>query len=164
MVARGFAIILLKFLQNGDAMLSRRTTLPKKSDIARLSSVGKLVLLLTALVTLGVVGGCMKTAYEVMMNNPISEIKEAINQAPKKSVTLNGTFTQGLEQSVLDDGKTKYHVYDPKNLLADYAKSKGQTGVSVSVPVCIEGRVSEKGTYGHLGRYEYEVWVDKLCH
>lgn len=97
------------------------------------------------------------------MNNPISGIQQAINQVPKKTVTLNGTFSQSLEQAVFDDGKTKYHVFDPKNLLADYAKTKGQTGVSVSVPVCIEARVSEKGMYGHLGRYEYEVWVDKLC-
>lgn len=144
-------------------MTAKRLVLPKKSDFARLSNVGKLVLLLTALATLGVVGGCMRTAYEVMMNNPVSEIQQAINQIPKKSVTLKGTFSQSLEQSVFDDGKTKYHVYDPKNLLADYAKVKGQTGVSVSVPVCIEGRVSEKGTYGHLGRYEYEIWVDKIC-
>lgn len=125
-----------------------------------LSTAGKVIVGVTAVATLAVIGGCMKTAYDVLTPKTMQQMIASI---PKESVTLNGTFTQGLEQSLFDDGKTKYHVYDPNNLLTDYAKSKGQTGVSVSVPVCIEGRVSEKGMYGHLGRYEYEVWVDKIC-
>ena len=54
-------------------------------------------------------------------------------------------------------------------LLAEYAQSAGQTGVSISLPVCIEGRVTKtlvgitKGRYGHLGKYPYELWVDKIC-
>lgn len=129
-------------------------------NFRRLSTAGKVAVGATAVGVLAVMGGCMKTAYEVLTPKAMQQTIDAI---PKNTQTLKGTFTQGLEQSVFDDGKTKYHVYDPKNLLAEYAKSKGQTGVSVSVPVCIEGRVSDKGTYGHLGRYEYELWVDKIC-
>lgn len=102
----------------------------------------------------------MKTAYEVLTPKSLQQTIEAI---PKTSVKLNGTFRQSLEQSAFDDGKTQYHVYDPNGLLAKKAQTLGQTGMSQQFEVCIEGRVSEKGSYGHLGRYEYELWVDKLC-
>ena len=125
-----------------------------------LSTASKAIVGVTAVATLAVMGGCMKTAYEVLTPK---DIQQTIDSIPKNSVTLKGTFTQSLEQSVFDDGKTKYHVYDPNSLLTEYAKSKGQTGVSVSVPVCIEGRVSDKGRYGHLGKYDYELWIDKVC-
>ncbi len=129
-------------------------------NFLKLSTTSKAIVGVTAVATLAVMGGCMKTAYEVLTPN---DIQQTIDSIPKNSVVLKGTFTQNLEQSVFDDGTTKYYVYDPNHLLAVYAKSKGQTGVSVSVPVCIEGRVSDKGRYGHLGRYDYELWVDKIC-
>lgn len=113
---------------------------------------------------LGLLASCASLAYQSLQTGKLGELKDTIDSIPKKTVTLKGTFHQSLEQSEFTDGKTKYHVFDPNHLLADYAKTQGQTGVSISLPVCIEGRISEKGTYGHLGRYEYELWVDKVCH
>lgn len=112
---------------------------------------------------LGLLASCAGVAYQSLQNGKLKDMKQTIDSVPKKTVTLKGTFTQNLEQSEFNDGTTKYHVFDPKNLIADYAKAKGQTGVSISLPVCIEGRVSEKGHYGHLGKYPYELWIDKIC-
>ena len=111
----------------------------------------------------GLLASCASVAYQSLQNGKLSNLKQTIDAVPKNTVTLKGTFTQSLEQSEFNDGTTKYHVFDPKNLLAEYAKSKGQTGVSVSLPVCLEGRIGEKGSYGHLGKYPYELWVDKIC-
>ena len=112
---------------------------------------------------IGLLASCASVAYQSLQNGKLSDIKESIDSVPKKTLTLKGTFTQSLEQSEFNDGTTKYHVFDPNNLLAEYAKAQGQTGVSISLTVCIEGRVTEKGRYGHLGKYPYELWVDKIC-
>ena len=112
---------------------------------------------------IGLLASCASVAYQSLQNGKLSDIKESIESVPKKKVMLKGTFTQSLEQSEFNDGTTKYHVFDPNNLLVEYAKAQGQTGVSISLPVCIEGRVTEKGRYGHLGKYPYELWVDKIC-
>jgi len=112
---------------------------------------------------IGLLASCAGVADQSLQNGKLSDIKESIDSVPKKTLTLKGTFTQSLEQSEFNDGTTKYHVFDPNNLLAEYAKAQGQTGVSISLPVCIEGRVTEKGRYGHLGKYPYELWVDKIC-
>lgn len=111
----------------------------------------------------GLLASCASMAYQSLQNGKLKELKQTIDSVPKKAVTLTGTFTQSLEQSEFNDGTQKYHVFDPNNLLASYAKAKGQTGISISLPVCIEGRLSEKGNYGHLGKYPYELWVDKIC-
>lgn len=137
-----------------------------KTNTLNITITGKVLLGMAALATLGVVIGCMKSAYQASPTHsttPLSNLKETIDSIPKQSVTLKGTFTQTLEQSVFNDGTTKYHVYDPKGLLAKKAESLGQIGVSQSFKVCIEGRVSEKGQYGHLGKYPYELTVDRLC-
>lgn len=89
--------------------------------------------------------------------------KAATISVPTKKVVLKGRFIQNLEQSDFNDGKTTYHLYDPQGLLAKKGLSLGQKGVSLNFKTCIEGRVSEKGTYGHLGKQPYEVWVDKIC-
>lgn len=111
----------------------------------------------------GLLASCASVAYQSLQSGKLSDIKETIDSIPKKTVTLKGTFTQSLEQSEFNDGTTKYHIFDPNNLLAEYAKAQGQTGLAIHLPVCIEGRVSDKGNYGHLGKYPYELWVDKLC-
>lgn len=125
----------------------------------KFTGAGKALLGVTALTTLGFVIGCMRaysnqpnssqsvpspdTANTAESNNPskpagiLAELQHTLDSIPKKQVTLKGAFTQGLEQSVFDDGTTKYHVFDPNNLLSAYAKAQGQTGVSVSLPICI---------------------------
>lgn len=80
-----------------------------------------------------------------------------------KKIVLKGRFIQNLEQSDFIDSKTTYHVYDPQGLLAKKGASLGQRGVSLDFKTCIEGRISQKGTYGHLVKQPYEVWVDKVC-
>lgn len=112
---------------------------------------------------IGLLASCASVAYQSLQTGKLNDIKETLDSVPKKTVTLTGTFTQSLEQSEFDDGTHKYHVFDPNNLLASYANAKGQTGVAIRLPVCIEGRVSDKGNYGHLGKYPYELWVDKIC-
>lgn len=134
-----------------------------------LTKVGKVLLGMTVVTTLGFVVGCMRSVYqgdnntETKSTSVLGNLKHTIDSIPKQSVTLHGTFTQSLEQSEFNDGKTKYHVYDPQGLLAKKAEKLGQIGMAISFKVCIEGRVSEQGSYGHLGKYPYELTVDKLC-
>ena len=134
------------------------------------TKAGKILLGMAAVTTLGFVVGCMRAAYQTdaktadsKSTNTLGNLKQTIDSIPKNSVKLTGTFIQGLEQSEFDDGTTKYHVFDPQGLLAKKAESLGQTGMALKFEVCIEGRVSEKGSYGHLGKYPYELEVDKIC-
>ena len=72
---------------------------------------------------IGLLASCASVAYQSLQNGKLSDIKESIDSVPKKTLTLKGKFTQSLEQSEFNDGTTKYHVFDPNNLLAEYAKA-----------------------------------------
>ena len=88
----------------------------------------------------------------------ISQIAEA------QTYSLSGTFTRGLQTyEITTNHSTTYFIEDPKQLIRTLDINKKHTGFWASFPLCIEGQLSKKGSYGPNGKYSYKVVVDKIC-
>lgn len=86
-----------------------------------------------------------------------------------KAVSVEGLFTKGFETYEL---KTKsgerYHVFDPQHLLKPLIqagiKNQIEEKLWLTISVCVEGQLSSKGNYGHLGAYRQQIELTGLCH
>ncbi len=85
-----------------------------------------------------------------------------------KKVSIEGLITKGFEIYEL---KTKsgeiLHVFDPqqhlKPIIAEGFKNQSGETLWLTIPVCIDGLLSPKGQYGHMGSYIQQIEIIGLC-
>ena len=120
--------------------------------------IGKVFLLIVLSVTLSNMGCNIRDAHGIQHSKKVmAERKKPIEHK------IDGVFTRSVETYELLSKDALYYLSDPKHLLMNHDSAVNQKGYYKNFEACVVGNISPKGSYGHLGKYHYQLTVNKLC-
>ncbi|WP_350642807.1 hypothetical protein [Psychrobacter sp. HY3-MNA-CIBAN-0198] len=102
--------------------------------------------------------GCNETQAS---NN--SDVKAVAPESTEKEVQLRGKYKRSFEIHELVSNGITYYVSDPKQLLIKDSKSINQKGYYKHFETCVVGKIGSMGKYGHLGKYQMQITVRRIC-
>lgn len=74
-----------------------------------------------------------------------------------------GLVHKSLETFTFTTAAMTYHVADPSNYLDEIAKQQGIESPFYDLETCVQGILSPKGQYGHLGHLDYQLNIVGRC-
>ena len=105
----------------------------------------------------------MSTGCDETQASNNSDVKAVAPESTEKEVQLRGKYKRSFEVHEFVSNGITYYVSDPKQLLIKDSKSINQKGYYKHFETCVVGKIGSMGKYGHLGKYQMQITVRRMC-